>query len=123
MATREIHQEDWQKFCQRFAQFHQRSPITVETIGAAGQLTEVAKELPLQQFAFKQNDCSDEIDIILDCPTRREMMHRVIQPIHIKLREGNEGKKLLQIDAESGSSLVTFHSGRVGELLDGLKTV
>jgi hypothetical protein len=36
------------------------------------------------------------------------------------VREEAQGKKGLQIDAESGSTLVSFSSGKMRELLEGI---
>jgi hypothetical protein len=44
-------------------------------------------------------------------------MHEIIEPIHVKVREENEGQKALQIDAEDGSTLILFRSGKLNELL------
>ena len=121
MATQEISSSKWQAFAQKFNDLHQGSLMTVESIDASDHREVVASESPLREFSFgPSNACSDAITLRLGGEGRREQLHQIIEPIHLKVRPGQNGGKVLQIDGESGSTLVTFHSGKIFELIASL---
>jgi len=120
MATAEIMSRDWQTFCQKFLELHRGSLVSITTIDRGGLKVEVAREMPLKNIWFEKGACNDSIFINLEQDRQREINHEVLEPIHIKLREENEGKKALQIDGENGSTLLLFHSGRINELMEAL---
>lgn len=123
MATQEIRSTDWKCFCDRFERLHRGDLMTVFQITSSGQRTEIARDMPLQRIWFETSaGCSDRIWITLAMEGKREITHEVIDPIHVKLREEGEGSKGLQIDAENGSALLRFSSGKFEELLEGLES-
>jgi hypothetical protein len=121
MATQVINNTDWKTFCERFNREHGGILVTIENEDSSGRRTTVAKDLPLQELKFEQTDCSDLLLFILDCPHRREMKHEITQPLHIRFTEIGEGRKELDIAAESGTSHVFFSSGKMGQILEGLQ--
>jgi hypothetical protein len=121
MATQVINSTDWKTFCERFNREHAGILVSIETEDSSGRRTGVAKDLPLQEMKFEQTDCSDLLSFIVDCPHRREMRHEIRQPLHIRFTEIGQGRKELQIDAESGTSHIFFSSGKMGEILEGLR--
>ena len=52
----------------------------------------------------------------------KEVIHEIVEPIHLKIREEGEGRKGLQIDAENGSTMVLFRSGKLDQLLREFQT-
>ena len=114
MNTQEIRSEDWQEFCQKFTEFNRGSLLTIEVIGGDGILSEVAHELHLDKMMFDTTDaCNNVISFSLGTnPDQRKINHFIIEPIHVRIRQLPEGKKVLEIGSETGTNLVTFHSGR-----------
>jgi len=118
MKTQEIPNEEWQEFCEKFTEFNRGSLLTVEVIGGDGIRSDVARELPLNKMTFDTTDaCSDVISLNLgSAPDQRKINHFVIDPMHLRIRQAEAGKKLLEIGCENGTTLVTFHSGRFPQI-------
>jgi hypothetical protein len=120
MPTQEIQSTNWKEFCQRFEQLHRGTPMTIHVIEPSGQRRELVDGMPLQSIKFQQNSgCTDTILITVFEEGKRETTHEIIDPIHVKLRQEANAGKALQIDAENGSTLLTFSSGKIEELLKG----
>jgi len=120
MPTQEIQSTNWKEFCQRFQQLHRGTPMTIHVIEPSGYRRELVDGMSLQSVKFQPNSgCSDTILITLFEDGKREITHEIIDPIHVKLREEDNARKALQIDAENGSTLLTFSSGKIEELLKG----
>lgn len=122
MATQEISSTDWKEFCKRFVDLHRGTLMTVMKIDPSGQSHEVLRDRPLTKAWIESGKCNDRMFLDFEQDGKREHIHEIIEPIHVKLREEGQGKKGLQIDAENGSTLVLFSSGKLRELLDGLET-
>ena len=117
MRTQEIQSEDWQEFCKKFTDFNHGSLLTVEMIAPDGVPSEIARDRPLDKMTYDKTDaCNDIISISLGEPNQKKTNHFVIEPIHLRLTQAEGGKKLLQMTAENGITLVTFHSGRFPQL-------
>ena len=118
MKTQEIPSEDWQEFCEKFTEFNRASLLTVEVIGADGIRRDIARDLPLNKMTFDTTDaCNDVITMNLGSgPDQRKINHFMIEPIHLRIRQAEVGKKLLEIASENGTTLVTFHSGRFPQM-------
>ena len=123
MATQEITSTDWTTFCKRFAELHRGTLMTVRKIEPSGQTVEIARDMPLSRVWTEGGECSDRIFFNFEQEGRREVIHEIIEPIHVKIREEGQGQKGLQIDAENGSTLILFSSGKLNELLEGIQTV
>ena len=124
MAVQEIRSTDWKEFCSRFERFHRGDLMTLIHLHVSGYKEEKVRGLPLQTIRFDPSgDCSNRIMITLGQEGTREIQHEIIEPIHDKVREEQEGSKGLQIDAENGTTILTFSSGRLNELLEGLAQV
>ena len=120
MATQEISSTDWKLFCERFVDLHRGALMTVMKIEPSGQSQEVIRDMPLRKAWMENGECNDRIFFDFEQEGKRECIHEIIDPIHVKLREEAQGKKGLQIDAENGSTLILFSSGKLNELLSGL---
>lgn len=94
--------------------------MRVERINPSGQRVETVRDMPLTNIWFEKDACNDRIILNFEQEGKREVMHEIVEPIHIKLREEGEGQKGLQIDAENGSTLVLFRSGKIPELIGAL---
>src|SRR5262245_12816720 len=121
MATQEIKSTDWKKFCEKFLKLHQGTIMSIVQVEPNGGKLETVREMPLKKIWFEKGVCNDRIFINFEHDGGREVTHEILEPIHIKVREETEGKKGLQFDAENGSTLVLFRSGKLEELLDGLR--
>jgi hypothetical protein len=110
----EIRSEDWGDFCEKFTEFNRESLLTIEVIGKDGIRSEIVSELPLDKMTFDTTDaCNNVISISLGTkPDQRKTNHFIIDPVHLRIRQMEAGKKILEIAAENGTNLVTFHSGR-----------
>ena len=121
MATQEISSTNWKKFCERFVELHRGTLMSVTKIEPSGQSHEVLRDMPLTNAWMESGECNDRIFLNFEQDGKREHIHEIVEPIHVKLREEGQGKKGLQIDAENGSTLVLFSSGKLQELLDGIR--
>ena len=116
MNNQEIPSEDWAGFCEKFTEANRGSLLIVEIVERDGIQSDVARDLPLEKMTFDKTDaCSDIISISLGQAGERRISHLVIEPIRVLLTKTKEGSKLLQIEAENGTTLVTFHSGRFSQ--------
>ena len=121
MATQEISSTNWDKFCKRFVELHRGTLMTVMKVEPSGQMHEVLRDMPLTNAWMNSGECNDRIFFNFEQIGKRECIHEIVEPIHVKLREEGQGKKGLQIDAENGSTLILFSSGKLQEFLDGLE--
>lgn len=94
--------------------------MTLMKIEPSGQSHEVVRDMPLVKAWVESGECNDRIFLDFEQDGKREYIHEIIEPIHVKVREEAQGKKGLQIDAENGSTLVLLSSGKLDELLSGL---
>jgi hypothetical protein len=121
MPTAEIRSTNWKTFCERFQQLHKGTLMTIHVIEPSGYRRELVNGIPLQSMEFREGSgCTDRIFVTVFQEGQREITHEIIDPIHVKLREESAGTKALQIDAENGSTLLTFSSGKMEELLRDL---
>jgi hypothetical protein len=122
MATQEIKETNWALFCRRFEEEHRGTLVSLDVVQHSGAAAEIAHQLPLKEFSFEQTSgCSDLIRVTLGETPEPTVQHLIVDPIHVRLREEDGQKKLLQIDAESGSVEMRFSSGRIGKLLQDLQ--
>ena len=119
MATQEINSGDWASFFQLFSSMHQGTPVTIEELDSGGNSRELAREAALDKIEFDATGgCSNIIRISIG---RNAVMHQIVEPIHVKIRQDAGNRKVLEISAESGSTLIRFHSGKIEEILRTLE--
>ena len=118
MNTQHIRSSDWREFCEKFTEFNRGSLVNIETVGADGIRRELFRDLPLDKMTFDKTDaCSDVISIsLVSRADQRKENHFVIEPVDMQIKQSPEGNKILQIRAENGTTLVTFHSGRFPDM-------
>ena len=122
MATQEIKSTDWKAFCEKFLELHRGTLMNVVQINPAGQKVEVVADMPLTKVWFESGSCNDRLFLDFEQDGKREVIHEIVEPIHLKIREEGEGRKGLQIDAENGSTMVLFRSGKLDQLLREFQT-
>ena len=118
---REINSTDWEALCQRLTKELAGASVTLETIEPDGGKSEIAANAALEEIVFEKTDaCSDGILIRLN--NTREIVHRIIEPIHVNLHSsGGTDFNLLEIKAESGVILLHLHPTIHPQLLGDLK--
>jgi hypothetical protein len=117
--TREIAQNDWPAFCRMISEKYQGSLVSIQVIHT--RVEKIAENVPLVELVLdEQTDaCSNRLTI-----DTGSMQHEIVEPIHLILRkpEGHEGAEkfhTLEIPAENGNTVVTFHQGITPEDLKG----
>ncbi|MDX1953421.1 MAG: DUF5335 family protein [Verrucomicrobiota bacterium] len=123
MATQEIRDTNWQLFCEKFKELHAGTLVTVESIDGQGVSEIIAQGAQLRDLRLEKTDaCSDLLILWMEDQNNADIVHRMVEPIHLKIRDEG-GRKSLQIDAESGSTLIHFSSGKIPQVLEGIETV
>jgi hypothetical protein len=121
----EISRKGWEAFCQRLTEFHRGRMIRIEVLGQTGSMETAADDVPLQRFILeeREGECSDVLLLEAGGTEEQSIQHRIIEPIHLRLKEQHDGRfKQLEIQAESGGTIITFHPGIPQNVLDGLPT-
>jgi len=116
--TEEINANHWKPYCQRLTEMERGQMMTIEQIGPDGPRREIAQALPLEDITLRPKDaCNDAIRIHADDGFEYE----ILEPIHIKLRRNPEGGfNPVQIDSETGTTLLHFRPALRPTVLEGL---
>ena len=116
--TEEINARDWKTFCQRVTEMERGQLVTIETVDREGTHREVARSLHLEQVTLEPKDgCNDALSI----NASDGFAHEILEPIHIKLRRNAAGGfNPIQIDAETGTTILHFTPALKPTVLDGL---
>ena len=120
---REIESKDWQAFCRQVTRYCKGGLISIELIGANGLKTELVRDLLLKDILLHApNPCNDVISV--RARGGREVLHEVIDPIHVLLWEtvGGNDFNPIQIDGENGTTLLTLHPAVHAQMLEGMKS-
>jgi hypothetical protein len=121
MSTTEISSTNWSELCHRLTDALKGRRVSVEVLGTGGKPVRVASGLALQELIFEKTEqCSDHLFVLLGENNR--VTHQIIEPIHMKVRE-EDRSKVLQIDAESGTTLVRFQADDLSRVFEGLKLI
>ena len=122
MATQEISSRNWATFCNRCNEMLHGTNVTLQLVTPEGEVRELSGNTPLQKMEFDRTGaCSDVLRIVVDDPERKEFVHSITEPIHLRVREEAGDRKVLEISAEEGSTRMIFHSGKYPMLLEGLE--
>jgi len=120
MATKEINSEDWSAFFQLFSQMERDTLVSIDHIDRTNVSSSIIQNAPLQGIEFDQSDpCNNMIRV--RAGTEATPIYLIVEPIHVKIRQDSNHRKILQIDAEIGTTEIKFHSGRLEEMLHLLK--
>ena len=127
MRTLEVHEKGWPQFCRKIEEFCRGAMISIEIHDAQGAKTAIAQDVPLRALGLvdEKSSCNTNLVIEAGLPDQKPIRHVVIEPIHIRLRNGNGGDRYnrLQISAENGTTTVDLHPVLNQELLKGLGLV
>ena len=118
---REIDSPDWPAFCERVTLQLAGAMATVEVTGRDGVKAAPGPARLLRAWCSDKTDgCSDVIKLRLKAG--KEIVHEIIEPIHIRLHPtgGSSDYNPLQIEAESGLVSLTFHPAIHAQMLEGL---
>jgi hypothetical protein len=118
---RELRNKSWGDFCRRVSEQQQGGTLNIEVEEPGGRKVETANGAIFNRMAFDTGGaCSNVISI--QAASEREINHEIIEPIHILLRESNNRGDYnpIEIQAENGKTLLTFHPAIHKELLEGL---
>jgi hypothetical protein len=122
MGTKEIESKDWEKICQRINDLRQQALLTIDVLQRNGQKRQLARDVPLQSMVFDTSDaCNDQIALSVGPPAQKPLTHVIVQPIHIMLKPAENGSyNPMQIEAENGITVLTFHPALRPDFLQGL---
>ena len=119
----EIKSSDWPAFFQRLAKQEAGALVKLETFGTDGIKTVQVESAEFESLLFDQTAGCNDI-ITLRFRNNREIVHEIVEPIRIALHpSGGQGDfNPLEIIAENGVFIITFHPAIHSQLLDELKT-
>jgi hypothetical protein len=118
---RELRNTSWSDFCERVSQQQHGGTLKIEVVGPDGRTVEAESGVIFDRMALDTSGaCSNVISI--RAANGREITHQIIEPLHILLRESNKQGDYnpVEIQAENGKTLLTFHPAIHEELLKGL---
>jgi hypothetical protein len=123
MGTKEIPSQDWDGVCRRLTELRPEALLTVEVVRTDGQRDQIARNVPLHSISFEKTDgCSDQILIELGAGNEKPARHVIVEPIHILLRPAENGSyNPMEINAESGTTLLTFRPALRADFLEGVR--
>ncbi len=117
--TEEIKARDWKTFCERVSAMHAGQPVTIEFVETNGNRRQIASASPLRNVVLSRKDeCNDAITVT----TEDGVQHEVLEPIHIILKSnGAGGFNPVQIDGETGTTLLTLRPAIKDAVLEGFE--
>lgn len=118
----EVSTKNWKTLCERIKEQRRGATLTIAVIEPGGREVEIGTGLIFESMDFRKDPCNDIISV--RARGEREIVHDIIEPIHIRLREVNEGTTYnsIAIEAENGTTFLTFHPVIHAGLLEGLDT-
>ncbi len=126
MKTMEVSAKKWEQFCAAFQQLKRGTMVSIEHVRPDGSSSTVARDVALVRIGLDaQNDgCSTNLLIEAGLPGETPACHRVIEPIHLRLKNGDGSGRYhrLEITAENGVTTIIFHPGLNPEILKGLES-
>jgi hypothetical protein len=116
--TEEISAGNWKTFCERVTEMERGQLVTIEVVDRDGTHREVARALPLEQVTLGPKDaCNDAISI----SASDGFEHEILEPIYIRLKRNAEGGfNPVQIEAETGTTILHFSPALKPTVIDGL---
>jgi hypothetical protein len=118
---RELKSASWKDFCRRVSQQQHGGTLDIDVVEPDGRTVQTANGAIFDRMALDTSGaCSNVISI--QATDERELNHQIIEPIYIRLRESSDQGDYnpVEIQAESGRTLLTFHPAIHEELLKGL---
>jgi len=126
MMTMEVSAKKWNQFCATFQQLRRGTMISIEHTRPDGASESIARDVALVRISLddQSNPCSTNLHIEAGLPGETPVCHKVIEPIHVRLKNGDGSERYhrLEITAENGTTTIVFHPGLNPEMLKGLET-
>lgn len=113
MKNLAIHPNQWRAFCEAFTELNRGTLMSVDLHHFDNRRDEVVRDGVFQEMILNHDVCSDYLTLRFGQEGEMLTEHVVIEPIHIRIKQSEDGQKILQIEAENGITLVNFHSGRL----------
>jgi hypothetical protein len=113
METRDIHEDQWIEFFDRFNRDHVGWPVTIEVLDRRSGPQNVAENLPLQGISFdKKGSRPCVVQISVGDPSGLHVNHVIDLPLHIREADEADGSLDLQIEPAQGpTTLVHLRRG------------
>lgn len=126
MKTIEVKPGRWPEFCRKVQEVAAGGLVTIEVEEANGKKETLAQDLPLRGLSFsaQAGECSNLLTLEAGQAGERLVQHVVLEPIHIRLKNGNSGERYNQIHilAENGTTRVLLHPGLTPESMRELES-
>jgi hypothetical protein len=123
MKSIEVNEKKWIPFCQSLEQHCRGTMVTVELAEKDGDKT-IVENAPLLHIVFDEHAdlCNSNLVIEAGAPSGKPVRHVVIEPIHIRLHNGNGGDRYnrLQILAENGTTTIHLKPGLTQDFVEGM---
>lgn len=106
----EIKPQDWPRFCEAVNRNERGGTLHVHKVELNGAKTEVARNAAFDGMEFgRKDDCNDRIAVRMSGEKTGE--HEIVEPIRIQLAETENGAAFqsVVVQAEDGTTILTFH--------------
>jgi hypothetical protein len=114
METRDIHEDQWIDYLDRFSREHAGWPVTIEVLDPQAGPQNVAVNLPLQGISFDQKGSRPcVVQISAGDAPGRHVNHVIDLPLHIREADESDGSIDLQIEAARGPVTLVHLRGPV----------
>ncbi len=115
----EIKNVDWPAFCERLTQQRVGAMVKLETIESNGIKTERIASAAFQSMVFDKTDACNDV-ITLRLRSNQEIVHEIVDPLRITLHPSGAHADFnpLQIAAENGTFIITFHPAIHAQMLE-----
>jgi hypothetical protein len=114
METRDIHEDQWIEFFDRFSRDHVGWPVTTEVLDHQSGPQYVAENLPLQGISFDQKGSRPRVvQISVGDSPGRHVNHVIDLPLHIREADEADGSVDLQIEPARGPMTLVHLRGPV----------
>jgi hypothetical protein len=124
MKTVEIQEKQWKQFCDRMEQFCRGAMVTIHLENGDVAKAELAVDLPLRHIVLDEESdaCNTRLVIEVGLADAKPTRHEVIEPIHIRLKNGTDPNRynIIQVLAENGTTTLEIRPGLNESLLKGL---
>ena len=114
MTTIEVGRDQWQNFCDRITKLQHGALINIHVDEPDGRSNSIAQDAPLRSIRLddKSDPCNTLLLIETGLPGQKGIEHKIIEPIHLRLKNGRDGHyNLAHIQAENGTTVLTMHPG------------
>lgn len=120
---KEIRAQDWDTFCRRLNEFERGAAVDILWIDRETKAERpVARAAEFEEISFGRRDaCNDQIIVRAGSEGGVETRHEITEPIHILLRESDGHFNAVAVEAEEGTTILTFRPAIHPDWLRGLR--